>query len=293
MTLQQSVTVVGCYGKMPLMADKTNPISYFGRQMKKERLARGWGLVELSQRTGIDAGHLSRIENGKRPPTDKVAKACDRVFRERRGWFLDYYEESRAWVPAYFKDWPELEDAAAVIRAWMPGISHGLLQTADYAHALLETSPGVAGETVTGRLRSRMERQKRVLFREDPPLAFFVVDEFALYRLVGSAEVMAAQLRHLSAVASLPSVTLQVLPGVAHPATASGFVIADDSAYAEHVASGGVYSADIVSTLARMFDSLRAESYRASESAALIEGTAEVWASGASPLTALRTAGTA
>lgn len=292
MTVQQLVTVAWRYGKLPSMADKNNPVSYFGRQMKKERLARGWGLVELSQRTGIDAGHLSRIENGKRPPTDKVAKACDRVFPERRGWFLEYYEESKAWVPAYFKDWPELEDVATVIRAWMPGIPHGLLQTQDYARALLETSPGVTSETVAGRLRSRMERQKRVLFREDPPLVFFVVDELALYRLVGSAEVMAAQLRHLSAAASLPNVTLQILPGVAHPATASGFVLADDSAYAEHVASGGVYSADIVSTLARMFDSLRAESYRASESATLIEGTAEVWASGTNPLTALRTVGT-
>lgn len=78
--------------QLPYMADKSNPISYFGRQVKKERLARGWGLVELSERTGIDAGHLSRIENGKRPPTEKVAKECDRVFAERRGWFLAWLE---------------------------------------------------------------------------------------------------------------------------------------------------------------------------------------------------------
>ncbi len=65
---------------------------------------------------------------------------------------------------------------------------------------------------------------------QDPPLAFFVVDEIALYREVGSAQGMAEQMRHLTAVAAMPNVTLQVLPAVAHPATASGFVIADDSA---------------------------------------------------------------
>jgi transcriptional regulator with XRE-family HTH domain len=75
------------------MTDKSsgNPaFSHFGRQMKKERLARGWGLDELSRRTEINAGHLSRIENGRRPPTETVAKACDAVFPERRGWFLEY-----------------------------------------------------------------------------------------------------------------------------------------------------------------------------------------------------------
>lgn len=278
------------YGKISAMSGKTNPMSYFGRQLKKERLARSWGLVELAQRTGMDAGHLSRIENGKRPPTEKLAKACDRVFADRRGWFLEYYEESKAWVPAYFKDWQELEDGAAVVHAWMPSIPHGLLQTEAYARALLSTSPGVSEETVSGRLKSRIERQRRLFSRD--VLAFFVVDEFALYREVGSAEIMADQLRRLLEVSAMPNVTMQVLPAIAHPATASGFVIADDSGYAEHVVSGGVYAADAVSTLARMFDSLRAESYRATESAALIERTAEAW-TGGSPLTALRTAGTA
>jgi hypothetical protein len=120
-----------------------------------------------------------------------------------------------------------------------------------------------------------------------------VVDEFGLYREVGSAGAMVEQMRHLTAVAAMPNVTMQVLPAVAHPATASGFVIADDSAWCEHVVSGGVYDADYVSTLARLFDSLRAESYRASESAAMTERLGETWASGVSPLTVLRTGLTA
>ena len=75
-----------------------SPVTHFGRQVRKERLARGWSIHELSRRTEIAAGHLSRIENGKRPPTENVAVACDGVFPERRGWFLEYYEESKTWV---------------------------------------------------------------------------------------------------------------------------------------------------------------------------------------------------
>ena len=268
---------------------------HFGRQMRKERLAHGWSLPELSQRTGFDAGHLSRVENAKRPPTEALAKACDGIFPERHGWFLDWYEESRHWaeVPAGFRSWAEYEDKAGSLHAWMPGIVHGLLQAESYARALLQTSPGVSDEAVKSRLAARMERQRRVLMRDNPPLAWFVVDEFALYRPVGSAEIMAAQMRQLSAVAVMPNVTLQVLPAIAHPATASGFVLADDSAYAEHVTSGYVITDETVSAMARMFDSLRAESYRASQSLALIERVCSQWATGASPLTQAPTAGTA
>lgn len=268
---------------------------HFGRQMRKERLAHGWTLPEFSTRIGFDAGHLSRVENGKRPPTEALARACDTVFPERRGWFLDWYEESRHWaeVPPGFRSWSELEDKARGLRAWMPSIVHGLLQTEDYALALFKTSPGATDEALKSRLGARMERQRRVLMQENPPLAWFVIDQFALYRFVGSTEVMAAQMRQLCAVAALPNITLQVLPAIAHPATASGFVIADDSAYAEHVTSGFVITDDGAGSIARIFDSLRAESYRASESLALIERVCAQWAAGVNPLTQALTAGTA
>ena len=44
----------------------------------------------MSERTGIDFATLSRVENGHRPPTENLATACDAVFPERRGWFLQY-----------------------------------------------------------------------------------------------------------------------------------------------------------------------------------------------------------
>jgi transcriptional regulator with XRE-family HTH domain len=269
--------------------------THFGRQLKKERLAHGWGLRELAQRTGIDAGHLSRVENGRRPPTEVIALACDDVFPERRGWFMDWYTESREWseIPASFRSWREYEDKASRLYVWSPGIIHGLLQTEDYARALLVTMPKAADEVVITRLTARMERQRRTIGRPGPPTSWFIVDELSLYRLVGSTQVMAVQLRRLLDVATMPGVTVQVLPAIAHPATNGELILADDSAYVENLVGGAVLTGETVSSMMSLFDSLRGECYRVSESMALIERLAEAWESGASPLTAERTVGVA
>jgi hypothetical protein len=73
-----------------------NPASRFGKQVKKERLAKGWLLEDLARETGISIAHLSRIENGKRPPTEVVAAACDRAFPHRKDWFTEYYFDLQA-----------------------------------------------------------------------------------------------------------------------------------------------------------------------------------------------------
>jgi transcriptional regulator with XRE-family HTH domain len=260
-----------------------NPAQYFGKQMKKERVARGWTLREFSARSGLNLGYASLIENGKRPPTMKVAAACDLVFPERKGYFVEYYRELQEWseVPAAFKDWSEHEDETANLRDWWPSFVSGLLQTESYGRAQLSTYPGVDDKTVDARLATRMERQRRLFTRD--VLSWFIVDEFALYRVVGSDEVMAGQMRHLLEVAAMPNVTMQILPAVAHPAGASGFIIADDAAYAEHVASGFVYTGETVAALARIFDTLRSECRKASESVALLERMCETWATGVSP----------
>jgi transcriptional regulator with XRE-family HTH domain len=269
---------------------------HFGRQMKKERLSRGWSLMELAERMGVDAAHLGRVESGKRPPTENLAAKCDEVFAERHGWFSEFYGESRHWpeVPASFKSWPEYEDKATSLRVWSPSIIHGLLQTEAYAHALISVQPAIAQETVSARLVSRMDRQKRVIDRDNPPSAWFVVDELSLYREIGSAQEMAAQLHRLLEVAAMPTITIQVLPPVAHPVNASGFLMADDAVWIEHAAGGFVYTEkEVVSGIALRFDSLRGECYRVSESLALIERLEDIWKAGASPLTRTATAETA
>jgi transcriptional regulator with XRE-family HTH domain len=273
-----------------------NPSTHFARQMKKERLARGWSLREFSARTGVDIGQASKVENGKRPPTEKVATACDTAFPERKGWFTEYYSELRGWseVPARFKDWGEHEDRARSLYVWEPGIINGLLQTEGYARALINVVPRVAPDAATARLASRMERQRRVLMRDDPPEAWFVVDELSLLREVGSPEIMAGQVRRLREVAAMRTVTIQVLPAVAHCANASGLIIADNAAYCEHLAGGFVYTdEDTVTDLAVRFDTLRCECWRASDTAALLERLEETWATGANRVIQTATAATA
>jgi hypothetical protein len=73
-------------------------------------------------------------------------------------------------------------------------------------------------------------------------LSLLVVDELSLYRCVGSPEIMAEQCTHLASGARRPNVTMQVLSAVAHPAGASGFIVTDNAAYAEHVAGGFTYT---------------------------------------------------
>jgi hypothetical protein len=63
-----------------------DPAKHFGKQMRKERLARRWTLREFAVRSGVDYATASLIETGRRPPNERVARACDKVFPERRGW---------------------------------------------------------------------------------------------------------------------------------------------------------------------------------------------------------------
>ena len=93
----------------------SNPVRYFGQQVRRARRAAGWTLTEFGQRIGYDPGQISRIENGKRPPTELFAQMCDRAFPGRDGWFGEFYAESRTWIatPPWFRNWVEHEQQAA------------------------------------------------------------------------------------------------------------------------------------------------------------------------------------
>ena len=262
-----------------MAGNKTNgAATHLGRQMKRDRLAHGWSLRELSARTGIDYATLSRVENGKRPATEKLAAACDRVFPERRNWYSTYYDESKSWVPAGFRSWAEYEDKAVTLRIWAPAIIHGLLQTEKYARVMAAVYPGVTDEVVAVRLASRMQRQQRVMFRADPPDVHAIVDEAALYRRVGSAEIMAEQMSQLLEVSALDHVRLQVMPAIEHPCNTSEMIIADDAAYTESLAGGGTYTGtDTPNRLSRLFVTLAGECYRVSESRLIIERMRDTW----------------
>lgn len=270
------------YAKLAVVAanDGGNPAKHFGKQMRKERLARGWSLREFAARSGVDMATASLIENGKRPPNERVADACDRVFAERRGWFREYHDELQEWseIPATFRNWSDYEDKSTTLRAWTPSIIDGLAQTEDYARAQIATERGIDAAAKENRVRERMARQRRILRRAHPPRLSLLVDEAALYRLVGSTVIMAAQLGHLLEVAAWPNVVLQVAPEVAHSSIASEYLIADDAVWAESVIAGGVHvTPEIMADVEGRFDTLRGECMKVSESLALIERQAEAW----------------
>jgi transcriptional regulator with XRE-family HTH domain len=257
---------------------------HFGKQLRRDRLAHGWSITELAKRTGINAAHLGRVESGHRPPTARIADALDGVFTERRGWYLQWLDDIRTApeIPATFRSWGDYEDRSATLRAWTPGIIDGLAQTEGYAAALIATE-AIDAVTAEARLKARMARQQRILGRDSPPRLTLLVDEAALYRQVGTAEVMAGQFRHLLDIAARPTVTLQVMPEVAHASVASAYLIADDAVWAESVIVGGVHVAPETLTATEIrFDNLRGECLKVSESAALIERQIETWTTGGS-----------
>jgi transcriptional regulator with XRE-family HTH domain len=262
-----------------MSADTNNPVRYFGRQVRKARLAAGWTLAEFGQRTGYDPAHLGRIENGKRPATKVLAQMCDRAFPERGGWFSEFYEESRTWIatPPWFRDWVDREQRAMTLRNWYLGVLDGLLQTEDYARTIQGVTPGVTADEVNARVAARMKRQA-ILTRDDPPTAWFLLDEAALRRCVGSPQIMASQMSQMVAVAGLPNVTIQVVPAIAHAGLVGGFALTESAAYVETAVAGQVFEdTETIARLLTRFDTLRNEALRASESLGFIERMGEEW----------------
>jgi transcriptional regulator with XRE-family HTH domain len=215
------------------------PSVTFGRQVRRARHAAGWTLAEFGQHIGYDPGQISRIENGKRPPSELFAEMCDQAFPERDGWFTEFYAESRTWIatPPWFRSWVEHEQRAETLRIWQLGVFSGLLQTENYAHTILSVDPGVTEDQVNARLAARLSRQA-ILTRDGPPTVWFLVDEAALRRCTGSPQVMATQLAHLTGIARLPKVTIQVVPNIAHAGLLGGFAVAPRAAYVETAVAG-------------------------------------------------------
>ena len=129
------------------------------------------------------------------------------------GWWHSYNDV----LPAWFRTSVGLEEAASLIRGYEPHCVPGLLQTGDYARALIRIGfPGATAEE-TGRLvRARMTRQQ-ILPRQNPPQLWMVIDEAVLRRPVADRDMMCAQVDKLIEATALPNVTLQVLPFATGP----------------------------------------------------------------------------
>jgi hypothetical protein len=115
-------------------------------------------------------------------------------------------------LPNWFQSYLGLEAAAALIRSYEIQFVPGLLQTRDYARAVVRLGHGGArAEEIERRVNLRMARQQ-VLARKDPPLLWAVIDEAVLRRPIGGTEVMRAQIEALIEATKLPNVRLQIVP---------------------------------------------------------------------------------
>ena len=138
------------------------------------------------------------------------------------GWWHQYSDV----LPSWFETYIGLEQASAVIRTYEPQLVPGLLQTESCARAVIRLGhPTASAQEIDRRVELRMARQK-VLTRPTPPNLWAVVDEAALWRLGGRAE-MREQIRRLIEVTELPNVTLQAMPFYSggHAATGGPFTI--------------------------------------------------------------------
>jgi transcriptional regulator with XRE-family HTH domain len=123
------------------------------------------------------------------------------------GWWQAYADILPHWVEPFFG----LEAAASFIREYELQFVPGLLQTEDYARAVVRLGNVVTEEEVVRRAKARIARQE-ILHRDNPPKLWAVLDEGALRRVIGGQEVMRAQLRYLIEMCDHPAVTLQILP---------------------------------------------------------------------------------
>jgi hypothetical protein len=97
------------------------------------------------------------------------------------------------------------------LRSWQPAFVDGLLQTGDYARALLSARPNTPDDEVEAQVSARMERQN-ILRGDDPPLLWFVIDEGALHRRIGSEKIMRDQMFALAELSQRPNINVQVVP---------------------------------------------------------------------------------
>ncbi|MFF0469590.1 helix-turn-helix domain-containing protein [Micromonospora zamorensis] len=139
------------------------------------------------------------------------------------GWWHRYGDV----LPTWFQSYLGLEAAAALIRTYEVQFVPGLLQTGDYARAVVLLGHGTAGpDEIERRVALRMQRQQ-LLHRENPPQLWAVVDEAALRRPIGGPAVMRGQLTALIEATKSPNIRLQVIPFAAggHAAAGGAFTI--------------------------------------------------------------------
>ncbi|MFI6145839.1 Scr1 family TA system antitoxin-like transcriptional regulator [Streptomyces sp. NPDC051109] len=251
-----------------------SPLDYYGYELRRLREAAGLKQGQLGDIIYCTGSLIGQVECTKRVPTRDfserldAALGTDGTFSRLVGLVL------RSVLPTWFQPFAEMEARAAYISTYQAQLVYGLLQTSDYARAVLATG---LPDGLDDLLAARLDRQ-RILDRDKPPMAWVVLDEAALYRPIGGRETMRQQLAHLLSFRDRRWVRIQILPFSAgeHASligsfTAMRFEDDPDIVYSEDLISGHMTAnPDTVKEAALRYAHLQAAALSVEESAALI-----------------------
>ncbi|MDT0547698.1 helix-turn-helix domain-containing protein [Streptomyces lonegramiae] len=224
------------------------PQSVYRRQLaarlKELREAAGHTLSEVAQQIEVNQGSLSRIENGERGTTPVLVRALldcygvqDPALRDD---VLDLVradkEQQKPWWRKYstvltatrYDGYLALESGAVSMSNYQPMLVPGLLQTEEYARAVIsQMRMELTPPKVEALVKVRMQRQNDRLGGERPAKLWAILDEAVLHRSIGSPAVMRDQMRKLLTAGEQPNITVQLLPFSlgAHPGLYGPFVI--------------------------------------------------------------------
>lgn len=223
------------------MASNVNPTvrrRRLGSELRKLRERKGMTAEEVAAKLLVSQSKISRLENGRRSISQRDVRDLCGVYGVDDGRVVDSLmqmaKESRqqGWWHAFgdvpYSVYIGLETDAASLRVYESLVVPGLLQTPEYARAVIEGMwPEATQAEVDKRVQVRLKRQERITDTAHPVRYWVVVDEAALRRVAGDVRIMSAQLEHLVDRSSMPHVTLQVLPYSmgAHPGMYGKFAI--------------------------------------------------------------------
>jgi len=196
-----------------------------GSQLRRLRETRGVSREEAGHRIRGSESKISRMELGRVGFKERDVADLLTLYgvedEEARFAMMDLVEKANepGWwhrfsdlLPSWFQAYVGLEEAAARIRTYEVQFVPGLLQTKEYARAVITAgAAGIGADEIARRVDLRLERQ-RILDRPNGPVFWAVIDEAALRRPIGGADVMRAQLEHLIDLMRQPNITIQVMP---------------------------------------------------------------------------------
>ncbi|MEU4272785.1 helix-turn-helix transcriptional regulator [Streptomyces sp. NPDC026092] len=185
-----------------------SPLDYYGWELRRLREEAGLNQQQLGDVVFCSASLIGQIETAKKVPTRKFSEQLDAalmtggVFTRVVGLVL------KSQLPTWFQPYAEMEAKAACIYSFQAQLVDGLLQTPDYARAVLGAR---TEDDLDTKVAARMERQ-RILERETPPLVWVVMSEAVLHQEIGGRAVMRDQLAHLLAMQKREWLKIQILP---------------------------------------------------------------------------------